>query len=87
MRQPLVLLLDDPTAGIDIGAKDEIHRFIHSLAREGVTIIMSSSEFPELLEVCHRILVIRDGRIIREVDPRSATEALLVAMTTGSDAA
>jgi inositol transport system ATP-binding protein len=86
MRRPLVLLLDDPTAGIDIGAKSEIHALIHALAQDGVTVIMISSEFPELLEVCHRILVIRDGRIIREVDPGSATEALLVAMTTGSDA-
>ena len=85
MRHPLVLLLDDPTAGIDIGAKAEIHALIHALAKEGVTVVMSSSEFPELLNVCHRILVIRDGRIIREVDPSSATEALLVAMTTGSD--
>jgi ABC-type sugar transport system substrate-binding protein len=80
------LLLDDPTAGIDIGAKTEIHALIHELAQEGVTVILSSSEFPELLDVCHRILVIRDGRIIREVDPNSATEALLVHMTSGSDA-
>jgi ABC-type sugar transport system ATPase subunit len=85
MRRPLVLLLDDPTAGIDIGAKAEIHGLIQALAKEGVTVVMSSSEFPELLGLCHRILVIRDGRIIREVDPSSATEALLVAMTTGSD--
>jgi ABC-type multidrug transport system ATPase subunit len=85
MRRPLVLLLDDPTAGIDIGAKSEIHALIHALAKEGVSVVMSSSEFPELLNVCHRIMVIRDGRIIREVDPSSATEALLVAMTTGSD--
>jgi ABC-type sugar transport system ATPase subunit/ABC-type sugar transport system substrate-binding protein len=85
MRNPLVLLLDDPTAGIDIGAKAEIHELIRALARDGVTVIVVSSEFPELLDVCHRVLVIRNGRIIGEVDPASATEALLVAMTTGSD--
>ncbi|HEY0789443.1 MAG TPA: sugar ABC transporter ATP-binding protein [Chthoniobacterales bacterium] len=85
MRRPRVLLLDDPTAGIDVGAKGEIHAFIHALAQEGVTIVLSSSEFAELLDVCHRILVIRDGHIVREVDPSSATEALLVHMTTGSE--
>ena len=69
MRSPLVLLLDDPTAGIDIGAKAEIHELIRALARDGVTVIVVSSEFPELLDLCHRVLVVRDGRIIREVDP------------------
>jgi ABC-type sugar transport system ATPase subunit len=87
MRHPLVLLLDDPTAGIETAAKMEIHSLIRALAKEGVTIILSSSEFPELLSVCHRILVFRNGRIVQEVDPSSATEDSVVALTTGTDTA
>lgn len=78
VRKPRILLLDDPTAGIDVGAKDEIHSFIRTLAAAGLTVIMSSSEFPELLDNCHRILVIRNGRIVDEMDPQSSTEAELV---------
>jgi ABC-type sugar transport system ATPase subunit len=85
MRRPHVLLLDDPTAGIDAAAKTEIHSLIRALAKEGVTIILSSSEFPELLSVCDRILAFRNGRIVQEVDPSSATEDSVVAMTTGTD--
>jgi ABC-type sugar transport system ATPase subunit len=78
LRRPILLLLDDPTAGIDVGAKGEIHNLVRGLAKAGLTVIVSSSEFAELLGLCHRILVIRSGRIVREVDPRTATEALLV---------
>ena len=78
VRKPRILLLDDPTAGIDVGAKGEIHAFIRSLAASGLTVIMSSSEFPELLDTCHRILVIRNGRIVDEKDPQTSTEAELV---------
>lgn len=86
MRRPKLLLLDDPTAGIDVGAKDEIHAFIRNLAEEGVTIIISSSEFPELLDLCHRILVIKGGRIVREADPHLVTEAQLVHAATATEA-
>jgi ABC-type sugar transport system ATPase subunit len=82
MRRPLVLLLDDPTAGIDIGAKVEIHDFVRELSKEGVTTVISSSEFSELMTICHRILVIRAGRITREVDPKTSTEANLVSVAT-----
>jgi ABC-type multidrug transport system ATPase subunit len=81
-RKPLVLLLDDPTAGIDIGAKAEIHTLIQTMAQEGICVIVASSESSELIDISHRILVLRAGQIIDEVDPRSASEALLVGMTT-----
>lgn len=87
LRRPDVLLLDDPTAGIDVGAKDEIHAFIRSLAEKGLTVVMSSSEFPELLDVCHRILVIRNGRIVADMDPRTSTEAELVHAATAGEVA
>ena len=87
LRDPHVLLLDDPTAGIDVGAKSEIHSFVRDLAEKGLTVVMSSSEFPELLEVCHRILVIRKGRIVAEMDPRTSTEAELVHAASAGEAA
>ena len=86
MRRPEVLLLDDPTAGVDIGAKDEIHAFIRQLAEAGLTVLVSSSEFPELLDLCHRILVIRGGRIVAERDSRATTEAELVHLATAGAA-
>ena len=84
LRRPQILLLDDPTAGIDVGAKAEIHAFIRQLAEAGLTVIMVSSEFPELLDTCHRILVIRDGSIVCEMDSASATEAQLVHAASAS---
>ncbi len=83
MRNPRLLLLDDPTAGIDVGAKSEIHHLISNLARDGVAVLVASSEFDELIDVCHRILIIRDGRIIDEVDGSKATEQSLVLAATG----
>jgi rhamnose transport system ATP-binding protein len=82
MRQPRILLLDNPTAGIDIAAKAEIHALIRRMAQKGISVVIASSEFPELIEISHRILVLRAGQIVREVDPASATEALLVSLTT-----
>lgn len=87
LRRPQILLLDDPTAGVDVGAKDEIHALIRQLAEAGLTVIMISSEFSELLDTCHRILVIRGGRIVGEMDPRTSTEAQLVRAASASVAA
>ncbi len=83
LRDPKLLLLDDPTAGIDVGAKSEIHVLIGELASQGVAILVSSSEFDELIGLCHRILVMRDGRIIDEVDGKNVTEQALVLAATG----
>lgn len=60
--RPKVLLLDEPTRGIDIGAKADIYHWIHKLASEGMAIILVSSEMPELLGLCHRILVLKEGK-------------------------
>ncbi len=59
--QPLLLLLDEPTRGIDVGAKEEIYQLIDKLSGQGVTIILSSSEIPELLRITQRILVLSNG--------------------------
>jgi inositol transport system ATP-binding protein len=87
LRRPQILLLDDPTAGVDVGAKDEIHAFVRQLAAAGLTVIMISSEFAELLDTCHRILVIRNGKIVGEMDPHTSTEAHLVRVASASVAA
>lgn len=74
MTKPSILILDEPTRGIDIGAKTEVYEIIARLAREGVAVIMVSSELPEVLSLSHRVLVLREGRIAAELDPRDATQ-------------
>jgi ABC-type sugar transport system ATPase subunit len=66
LTEPDVLILDEPTRGIDVGAKSEIYKLMGNLAAQGKAIIMVSSELPELFGVCDRILVIHQGRIIDE---------------------
>ena len=80
-----MLLLDEPTRGIDVGAKHEIYDIIKNLARQGVAIIFISSEFPELLMNCDRILVIKDGKMVAEVPAEKATEMSLMARAAMSD--
>ena len=74
LTEPTVLLLDEPTRGIDVGAKYEIYQLIIDLAKKGKTVIMVSSEMPELLGVCDRILVMSGGKLSGEVDAKTATQ-------------
>ena len=74
LTEPEVLLLDEPTRGIDVGAKYEIYQLIGNLANEGKTVLMVSSEMPELLGVCDRILVMSGGRLAGEVDAKNTTQ-------------
>lgn len=74
LTNPEVLLLDEPTRGIDVGAKYEIYQLIIELANKGKVVIMVSSEMPELLGVCDRILVMSGGRLAGEVDARKTTQ-------------
>ncbi len=74
LTTPSVLLLDEPTRGIDVGAKFEIYRLIGELSAQGKGVIMVSSEMPELLGVCDRIIVMSGGRIAGEVYPQSTTQ-------------
>ena len=74
LTEPDVLLLDEPTRGIDVGAKYEIYQLIQNLALEGKTVLMVSSEMPELLGVCDRILVMSGGRLAGEVDAKNTTQ-------------
>ena len=74
LTKPEVLLLDEPTRGIDVGAKYEIYQLIIDLANEGKVVIMVSSEMPELLGVCDRILVMSGGQLAGEVDARNTSQ-------------
>jgi len=66
MTKPRILILDEPTRGIDIGAKQEIYRLIDRLAASGVGVLVISSEMPEIIGICDRILVIDQGRIVEQ---------------------
>lgn len=78
VQEPTVIIFDEPTRGVDVGAIEEIHALIRSLADEGKTVILISSYLPEVLSVSDRILVARQGRIVAEFDPTTATEEQLM---------
>ena len=69
-RKPRVMIVDEPTRGIDVGTKAEVHRLLQSLATEGVAVLVISSELPEVLLLADRILVIREGRLVEEISRR-----------------
>ena len=82
LTEPDVLLLDEPTRGIDIGAKYEIYQLIINLASQGKCVIMVSSEMPELLGVCDRILVMSDGRLAGELLRNEANQEKIMELAT-----
>lgn len=82
-RSPRLLLLDDPTRGVDVGAKADIHTRLRESADRGMSILMASSELPELLRNCDRLIVMARGRIVGEVDPENAGEDDVMALATG----
>jgi ABC-type sugar transport system ATPase subunit len=82
LTNPKVLLLDDPTRGVDVGAKAELYRLMDHLCREGIAIILTSSELPELLTVSDRILVLAEGRITAEFPRDEATEHKIMEAAT-----
>jgi ribose transport system ATP-binding protein len=83
LLDPQVVIIDEPTRGIDIGNKQQIYKFIASLAEEGRSIIVVSSEMPELIGICDRILVMRSGQIAGEVTGEHMNENEIVALATG----
>ncbi len=85
LTKPKVLLLDDPTRGIDVGAKAEIYRLMDRLCRDGLAIIVTSSELPELLTVCDRILVLCEGRLTGEFSRAVATEHKIMEAATSRE--
>ncbi|CAA7601020.1 Putative ABC transporter [Acididesulfobacillus acetoxydans] len=83
MREVKVLILDEPTRGIDVGAKVEIYNLINELAQKGVGVIMISSELPELISICDRFLVLAKGRIQDEFDQAQASQERIMKAATG----
>jgi ABC-type sugar transport system ATPase subunit len=83
LTKPRVLLLDDPTRGIDVGAKAELYRLIDGLCRRGLGVLLTSSELPELLALADRIVVLAEGRLTAEFTRAEATEQRILAAATG----
>lgn len=84
LTQPDILILDEPTRGIDVGAKSEIHSIITNLANEGKTIIMISSELPEVLGMSDRIMVMHEGKVTGIIDRHEANQELVMKYATNS---
>lgn len=80
---PRLLILDEPTRGIDVGAKAEVHRWITNLAAEGMAVLLISSDLPEVLALSNRILVLRAGKIVREFPGAEATPEAVIAAASG----
>jgi rhamnose transport system ATP-binding protein len=85
--QPRVLIVDEPTRGIDVATKAEVHRLMSDLAAEGVAIVMVSSELPEVLGMADRVLVMREGRLVADIPRESADEESVMFAATGQEAA
>ncbi len=81
--QPLVLIVDEPTRGVDIGAKSEIYQLLRQSAARGIGIVLISSDLTEVLGMCDRILVMREGRIAGEFARGDATEEKIIACAAG----
>jgi ABC-type sugar transport system ATPase subunit len=84
LTNPKILIVDEPTRGIDVGAKAEIHRLLGDLAKAGKSIIMISSEMPEVLGMSDRILVMSGGRLIGILDRKEATQEKILLYATGT---
>jgi rhamnose transport system ATP-binding protein len=82
-RRPSLLIVDEPTRGIDVGTKAEVHRLLSELAAQGVAVLMISSELPEVLGMADRILVLFEGRVTREFPRDEATEDAIMQAATG----
>lgn len=82
-RQTDILIFDEPTRGIDVGAKAEVHHLMSDLARSGACVIMISSELPEVLNMSDRILVMREGRLVAELSRQEASQELVMEYATG----
>ena len=82
--EPKLLIVDEPTRGIDVGTKSEVHRLLSQKAQEGMAIVMVSSELPEVMGMADRILVMREGRMVGEFDRKQATAEKIIAVATGA---
>jgi ABC-type sugar transport system ATPase subunit len=77
------LIFDEPTRGIDVGAKEEIHKLMINLTENGIGILMISSELPEIVSMSDRIYVMRDGEIVKELPGEGATQEMIMSYAAG----
>jgi ribose transport system ATP-binding protein len=80
---PKILILDEPTRGVDVGAKKEIYQLMNDLTKQGVAIIMVSSELPEILGMSDRVLVVHEGKISAVIDKANADQEIIMQAATG----
>ena len=85
--QPRVLIVDEPTRGIDVGTKAEVHRLLSQLAADGAAVLMVSSELPEVLGMADRVLVMHEGRLVADIPREGADEETVMFAATGHEAA
>ncbi|HEX5175653.1 MAG TPA: D-xylose ABC transporter ATP-binding protein, partial [Chthoniobacteraceae bacterium] len=83
--EPRILILDEPTQGVDVGAKEEIHRIIRELTRDGLAVLMISSDLPELLGMSDGIVVIRDGKSVATFGANAAADEVMAAAVGHSE--
>ncbi len=83
LTRPALLYLDDPTRGVDIGAKADVYKIIAGLSASGTAILLASSEMPELLRLAHRIIVLHEGRVTGVLDAATATQEKIMSLATG----
>jgi rhamnose transport system ATP-binding protein len=84
-REPRLLIIDEPTRGIDVGTKAEVHRILDGLVADGMAVLMISSELPEVLGMADRILVLREGRMTAELTRAEADENAIMLAATGQN--
>lgn len=80
--EPSVLIVDEPTRGVDVGARAEIYRILRALAAKGVALLVVSSDLPEVLSLADRIVVMADGRTVGELDGATSDEELVLKLAT-----
>ena len=87
MTEPRIILLNDPTRGIDVGTKQELYRLMRELADQGAAILFYSTDYDELIGCCDRVAIMYDGRIVRELEGVELTETNIIASALNIDAA
>jgi ABC-type sugar transport system ATPase subunit len=80
LSEPDIIILDEPTRGIDVGAKSEVYKIINNLAREGKAVIMISSELPEIVGLCNRVVVLHEGRVTGELSRKDLTQENIISL-------
>jgi ABC-type sugar transport system ATPase subunit len=86
MVKPEIVILNDPTRGVDVGSKQEIYQIVFELARQGVSVLMTSSEIPEVVNMADRVIVMSKGRMIAELEDEQVTVDNVLSLATRADA-